>query len=79
MCRNNAKYVVYSLLSISKMAEIIVEAASSASSIDGAGCEIELLPLEKAKSGVWVYFGFTAKNGKYVVKDNLCVCVVYEY
>lgn len=32
--------------------------------------EIELLPLEKAKSGVWMYFGFAAKNGEFVVKEK---------
>ena len=30
----------------------------------------DLLPLEGAKSGVWDYFGFPAKDGKFVEPDN---------
>ena len=30
----------------------------------------ELLPLEKAKSTVWQYFGFPAENGEFTEKDR---------
>ena len=44
--------------------------AEDASCSDSSASTVELLPLEKAKSGVWAYFGFEAKNGEYVVKDK---------
>ena len=32
--------------------------------------DVELLPLEGAKSAVWQYFGFPAKDGKYIEPDK---------
>ena len=52
-------------------------AESSCSSNSGLGSgsgsnseEIELLPLERGKSGVWAYFGFAANNREYIEKDK---------
>ena len=43
----------------------------------GGGCSTnlsgercELLPLDNAKSSVWKYFGFPAKNGNFAKKDK---------
>ena len=57
-------------LVLSKMAdvsEVVAEAGSLSSSDSDI---VELLPLEKAKSRVQVYFGFIAENGEFVVKDK---------
>ena len=32
----------------------------------------EFLPLEKEKSPVWRFFGFSARSGEYVEKDKHC-------
>ena len=32
--------------------------------------EFDLLPLEGSKSGVWSYFGFPAKEGKFLEKNK---------
>ena len=32
--------------------------------------KVELLPLERATSGVWRYFGFPSKDGKFVEPDK---------
>ena len=37
---------------------------------DSSGERRELLLLDKAKSSVWEYFGFTAKNGDFAKKDK---------
>ena len=39
-------------------------------STDSSGERRELLPLDKAKSSVWEYFGFPAKNGDFAKKDK---------
>ena len=37
---------------------------------DLSGEHHELLPLDKAKSSIWEYFGFPAKNGDFTEKDK---------
>ena len=49
------------------VSRVVTEAGSESSSERST---VELLPLEKAKSGVWAYLGFAAKNGEFVVKDK---------
>ena len=39
-------------------------------SFSGEPSKHELLPLEKAKSAVWNYFGFPAQSGEFIEKDN---------
>ena len=39
-------------------------------STDSSGECRELLPLDKAKSSMWEYFGFPAKNGDFAKKDK---------
>ena len=43
---------------------------SSSASSSSSGVVTEFLPLEKAKSVVWNYFGFPARSGKFVQKDK---------
>ena len=43
---------------------------SSSASSSSSGVVTEFLPLEKAKSIVWNYFGFPARLGKFVQKDK---------
>ena len=43
---------------------------SSSASSSSSGVVTEFLPLEKAKSIVWNYFGFPARSGKFVQKDK---------
>ena len=38
----------------------------------------ELLPLDKAKSGVWRFFGFPAKDGQFIEKDKKKRTTVYS-
>ena len=44
--------------------------SSASSSSSSSGVITEFLPLEKAKSIVWNYFGFPARSGKFVQKDK---------
>ena len=39
-------------------------------SFSGEPSKHELLPLEKAKSAVWNYFGFPAQSGEFIEKDK---------
>ena len=50
------------------MAEVQVLRNSSATS--DVTAVTEFLPLEKAKSIVWNYFGFPAWSGKFIQKDK---------
>jgi len=48
----------------------IEEALSEADEATTSDNVVEFLPLEKAKSAVWRYFGFPASSGEYVEKDK---------
>ena len=58
------------------------ESVAGSSVGTGDGGEPELLLLEKEKSGVWTYFGFTAINGEFVMmakkKRNELVCNIHR-
>ena len=53
------------------MEESSCSSTSGLGSGSGSSSEIiELLLLERGKSGVWAYFSFAAKNGEYIEKDK---------
>ena len=46
------------------------DGGSSSASSSTSSIVTEFLPLEKAKSIVWNYFGFPAQSGKFIQKDK---------
>ena len=43
---------------------------SSSGKVSESNSELQLLPLEKAKSAVWDYFRFPSENGQFKEKEK---------
>ena len=50
--------------------DLMISNGGNASTTSDANVVTEYLPLEKAKSVVWTHFGFPARSGKFIQKDE---------